>query len=95
MAETITRDGAVLPVKVRTARVQHTCDDCEKPIEPGDRYELSVYPPHRVEYMDVPRWLMWRTHYPRHDGVRFLPGCDLAAAYREKAVREQLEVSHA
>jgi hypothetical protein len=93
--ETITRDGAILPVKIRTARTQHTCDDCGKPIEPGDRYELSTNPPHRVEYMDVPRWLTWRTHFPRHDGHRFLPGCDEAAAYREKASREQLEASRA
>ena len=88
--KTITRDGAVLPVKVRTARTCHVCDDCAGPIEPGDQYELSVTPPHRIGEMDVDCWLTWRTHYPRHDGDRFLPGCDLAAAYREKAVREQL-----
>ena len=23
-------------------------------------------------------WLTWRTHYPRHDGHRFLIGCDRA-----------------
>ena len=31
--QTITRSGAVLPVKVRTARVQHTCSDCGRPID--------------------------------------------------------------
>jgi hypothetical protein len=88
---TVVRSGAVLPVKVRTARTPHRCDDCGQPIEPGERYELSVTPPHRISEYDVPSWLTWRSHYPRHDGKRFLVGCDLAAAYREKAVREQLE----
>jgi hypothetical protein len=85
--QAIIRPGAVLPVKVRTARTRHACDDCGGPIEPGDRYELSVAPPHRIQEYDVPVWLAWRTHFPRHDGHRFLPGCDLAAAYREEAAR--------
>lgn len=92
MTETITRPGAVLPVQVRTARTQHTCDDCDQPIEPGDRYELSISPPHRIQEYDVACWLTWRSHYPRQDHRRFLPGCDEAAAYREKAERE---TSHA
>ena len=88
MAEqTVDRPGEVLPVKVRTARTQHACDDCGQPIEPGDQYELCVTPPHRISEYDVPHWLTWRSHFPRHDGVRFLPGCDLAAAYREEATR--------
>jgi hypothetical protein len=87
MGETITRPGAVLPVEVRTARKQHACNDCPVPIEPGTRYELSVSPPHRIPEFDVERWVTWRTHYPRHDGLRFLPGCAVAAAYREKAAR--------
>lgn len=92
MAElTIDRTGAVLPVKLRTARTRHACDDCGCPILPGDQYELSVTPPRRIDVMDVDCWLTWRTHYPRHDGGRFLPGCDLAAAYRENAAREQTE----
>jgi hypothetical protein len=91
VAETITRAGAILPVKVLTARKRHACDDCQEWIEPGGRYELSVTPPHRLDVMDVDCWLTWRTHYPRQDGGRFLPGCHEAAAYREKAVREQLE----
>jgi hypothetical protein len=81
----------IIPVKVRTARKQHTCDDCREPIEPRERYELRVTPPHRLDVYDVPHWLTWRTHYPRHDGRTFLLGCDLSAAYREQAVREQLE----
>jgi len=85
VAEAAARDGAVLPVEVRTARKRHMCDDCRHPIEPGTRYELSVSPPHRIQEYDVPRWLTWRTHYPRHDGSRFLPGCDEAAMRREKA----------
>lgn len=83
MPETITRSGAVLPVQVRTARRRHACNDCPVPIEPGDRYELAAFPPHSVQEYDVDRWVMWRNHYPRHDGDRFLPGCDEAAAYRE------------
>jgi len=78
--QTITRPGAVLPVKIRTARKTHTCDDCGQPIEPGQRYELDTVPPHRLNEYDVGCWLTWRTHFPRHDGGRFLPGCDLAAA---------------
>ena len=88
MADTITRAGAILPVEIRTARKRHTCDDCGEPIEPGDRYELSVSPPHRVQEYNVGRWLTWRTHYPRHDRGEFLPGCAEAAAYRENAARE-------
>ena len=79
--------SAVLPVKVRTARTRHACDDCGQPIEPGERYEHSATPPHRISEYDVPVWVAWRTHFPRHDGSRFLPGCDLAAAYREEAAR--------
>lgn len=88
MTGTVTRSGTVLPVRILTARKRHTCDDCREPIEPGDKYELSVTPPHRIQEYDVACWLTWRTHYPRHDGSRFLPGCDEAAAYREKAERE-------
>jgi hypothetical protein len=88
MPETITRVGAVMPVKVRTARTRHTCNDCPEPIKPGDKYEVSVSPPHRVQEYDVDRWLTWRTHYPRHDGGLFLPGCAEAAAYQEKDQRE-------
>jgi hypothetical protein len=84
------RPGAVLPVEVRTARTGHRCSDCENPIMPGDRYELSVSPPHRIQEYDVDCWLTWRTHYPRHDGNDFLPGCaaaEVAAAWRENEER--------
>ena len=83
MTDTITRPGAILPVKVLTARKRHTCDDCREFIEPGDRYELSVTPPHRLDFYDVAAWLTWRTHYPRHDGREFLPGCAVAATRKE------------
>lgn len=82
MAELIMRSGAVLPVQVRTARKRYQCNDCPLPIEPGQRYELAVSPPHRIDVYDVDRWVTWRTHYPRHDGREFLPGCQDAAADR-------------
>lgn len=88
MPDTITRPGAILPVQVRTARKEHACNDCDVPIRPGERYELSCTPPYRLDVMQVPGWLTWRTHYPRHDGRRHLAGCDEAAAYQEKARRE-------
>jgi hypothetical protein len=84
-----------IPVKIRTARKQHPCNDCSGMIDPGEKYELAVFPPHSIDVYDVDRWLTWRTHYPRHDGHRFLFGCDLSAAYRENAERTQLEESHA
>lgn len=80
-------DGDILPVQIRTARKRHACDDCAGLIEPGEKYELRVTPPHRLDVYDVDHWLTWRTHWPRHDGRRFLPGCDEAAAYRENAER--------
>lgn len=88
-AETIKRSGGVLRTIIRTARKRHDCNDCFGPIEPGDKYERTAFPPHSVDVYDVDRWLTWRTHYPRHDGDRFLPGCDEAAAYREARERQQ------
>lgn len=85
MPETITRSGAGrLAVQVRTARKGHPCNDCSEPILPGEKYELAVYPPHSVQEYDVDRWVIWRTHYPRHTSHTFLIGCDMAAAYREQ-----------
>lgn len=89
--QTIIRSYSVLPVKVRTARTQHACDDCPVPIAPGDVYELSASPPHRVQEYDVDHWVAWRSHHPRHDGRNFLIGCAVAAAYREKAARESTD----
>lgn len=86
MTETIKRSSAGrLPVQVRTARTQHECNDCDLPIEPGEKYELAASPPHSIQEYDVDRWLMWRSHYPRHDGQRFLPGCDIAATWASTA----------
>ena len=76
-----------IPVQIRTARKLHACDDCSQPIAPGEKYELLVVPPHRMPEYDVPRWLRWRTHYPRHDGMNFLIGCAMSAAYREQSAR--------
>ena len=79
-----------VPVKVRTARKTYDCDDCLLPIEPGDKYQLWVSPPNRDEYGPRDRWLTWRSHYPRSGGTRaHLLGCDMAAAYRENAAREE------
>jgi hypothetical protein len=89
MPETTTWPGSVLPVEVRTARKRHPCNDCDIPIEPGDKYELSASPPHRIQEYDVACWLIWRSHHPRHGRSHaFLPGCYEAAAYREKNERE-------
>ena len=66
---------------------------CDEPIEPGDAYELTVWPPNRNEYGPPDRWLTWRSHYPRTDGSggrqAHRLGCAIAAAYRENAEREQ------
>ena len=86
MAETITRHGAVLPVEVRTARKRHACNDCRVPIDPGDKYELCAFPPHSIPEYDTDRWIIWRNHYPRRDGDRFLAGC-ADAADRKESVR--------
>lgn len=89
MTQTVERKGGGrIPVQVRTARKTHPCNDCPEPIEPGEKYEIAVYPPHSVQEYDVDRWLVWRSHYPRHDGQWFLIGCAMSAAYREQARRE-------
>ena len=81
-----------VPVKIRTARKQHICSEhlCSVPIEPGDKYELAVFPPDRDEYAPPGVWLTWKSHYPRTGpkGEHRL-GCDLAGAYRENAQRGQ------
>lgn len=82
----------IIPVQVRTARKRHRCDDCAEDIEPGDRYEHSVIPPHRLDVMDVDHWLTWRCHHPRNPGPGlFLLGCATAAAYREQQRRMLVE----
>jgi hypothetical protein len=65
----------IIQPAIRVARKQHKCDDCGAVIGPGTAYELRVIPPHRLPEYDVDRWLTWRTHWPRHDGQSFLPGC--------------------
>ena len=81
-------DSEVIPAKVRTARKQHACDDCPEPIMPGDKYELHVTPPHRLDFWDSDHWLTYRTHWPRNgDSGWFLFGCIEAAAYRENQRR--------
>jgi len=89
MAETY---APPVPVKIRTARKRHACDDCGQPVEPGDRYELAVTPPNRDENAPRDRWLAWRSHWPRGGRKRtHLLGCDEAAAYRERAEREEAD----
>jgi hypothetical protein len=90
MAETTTWPGSVLPVVIRTARKQHDCNDCPLPIEPGDRYEVSATPPHRISEYDVDRWLTWRSHHPRHRDGEYLPGCHEAGARQGRTERENI-----
>ena len=79
----------IIPVKIRTARKRHVCDDCQEWIEPGEKYELTVWPPHRMDYMDVDNWLTWKCHWPRNTTAgSFLLGCATSAAYREHAEQE-------
>jgi len=79
-----------VPVKIRTARKRHACDECDQWIEPGEKYELCTTPPHRLDVTDVDSWLDWRSHYPRIGPAgQFLLGCAVAAAYRERAERGQ------
>lgn len=77
-----------IPSVIRTARKAHACNDCGQQIEPGERYELTVFPPHRIPEYDVGRWLTHRSHHPRFGPLgQYLLGCDMSAAYREEAAR--------
>jgi hypothetical protein len=84
MAETIIRPGAILPVKVRTARKQHRCERCRKPIRLGDKYAMHTLPPRR-DVNESDHWWVLRTHADL--GREFGIGCDEAAAYRENEER--------
>ena len=75
----------VIPVKVRTARIQHRCDgwQCATPIYPGDKYEDHRLPPGGE--MGYRKWLRHKVHL---GGSGSGHGCDEAAAYAEKRARE-------
>lgn len=78
-----------IPSEIRTARRQHDCNDCGQPIEPGEKYEHTAFPPHRISEYDVDHWLTWRNHFPRFGSQgQFLFGCDMSAAYKERCARE-------
>lgn len=36
-------EGKLQHIEIRTARKQHQCCECGKPISPGDKYEYVVY----------------------------------------------------
>jgi hypothetical protein len=76
----------VIPVRVRTARKPHRCDGflCTTPILPGDRYEDHRLPPGGE--MGYRHWVRHKVHL---GGSGSGTGCDEAAAYAEKAAREQ------
>lgn len=76
----------VIPVKLRTARVRHDCGQCGRVIEPGELYEVHALPPYRDPNFGAGWWVM-ATHVAAYPIRR---GCDEAAAYRERAEREQV-----
>ena len=77
----------VIPVKVRTARKQHDCRACLKPIRPGEQYQIWSAPPWRDDN-ESPRWAVVKSHLGAFsDGGH---GCDESAAYAEKQRREQV-----
>jgi hypothetical protein len=48
---------------VHTARYAHRCDDCRKPIHPGQRYERIAIPPGDTEIGNT-GWLRYMRHIP-------------------------------
>jgi predicted nucleic acid-binding Zn ribbon protein len=48
---------------VRTAKKQHHCDVCRKPIEPGQKYERFTATPHD-EIWNSEGWKRLKAHTP-------------------------------
>jgi len=77
-----------IPVKVRTARQQHQCENyprCSVLIEPGEKYEIHAM----VPWSDGNESQYWRTFKVHLGGSGIGLGCHEAAAYAEKAARER------
>jgi hypothetical protein len=81
----------IIPMRIRTARVPHPCDNYPRcpagGIWPGEQYEDHRLPPGREPYEQSTRWIKHKIHYPRIPENGNADGCELAAAYREHAAR--------
>jgi hypothetical protein len=72
-------EQTIIPVRVRTARIIHTCGQCPGLILPGQQYEDHRLPPGR-EPNEGDHWWPMKRHYAITNGYSGY-GCDLAQAY--------------
>lgn len=78
-------EQAIIPIRIRTARIVHTCGQCLSPILPGEQYEDRRLPPGRDPTAGA-HWWPVEYHYAITSGYSGY-GCDVAEAYREQAAR--------